>query len=81
MGPGCNNHTELSLALRMTSIKFDYNMSQCCFDEVAQLMKEACPPSNVVPSNFFEAKKFVKKLGLSVKKIDSCRNGCILVQG
>ena len=41
--PGCNNHTELSLALRMMSIKYDYNMSQSCFDEVAKLMKEACP--------------------------------------
>ena len=76
--PGCNNHTELSLALRMMSIKSDYNMSQSCFDEVAQLMKEACPPTNFVPSNFSEAKKLVKKLGLSVMKIDSCRNGCML---
>ena len=41
--PGCNTHTELSLELRMMSIKSDYNMSQSCFDEVAQLMKEACP--------------------------------------
>ena len=62
----------------MMSIKSDYNMSQSCFDEVAQLMKEACPPTNFVPSNFSEAKKLVKKLGLSVMKIDSCRNGCML---
>jgi len=45
--PGCNNHTELSLALRMMSIKSDYNMSQSCFNEIAQLMKEACPPTTL----------------------------------
>uniref|UniRef100_A0A7C9CNN9 Uncharacterized protein n=1 Tax=Opuntia streptacantha TaxID=393608 RepID=A0A7C9CNN9_OPUST len=53
-------------------------MSQSCFDEVAQLMKDSCPPNNVVPFNFFEANKLVKKLGLSVMKIDSCRNDCML---
>jgi len=76
--PGCNNHTELSLALRMMSIKSDYNMSQSCFDEVAQLMKEACPPNNVVPSNFSEAKKLVKKTWSKCHENRLCSNGCML---
>ena len=36
------------------------------------------PPNNIVPFNFFEAKKLVKKLGLSVIKIDACHNGSML---
>ena len=53
-------------------------MLHSCFNEVAQLTKEACPPNSFVPSNFSEAEKLVKKLGLSVIKRDSCPNGCVL---
>src|SRR5436190_22392671 len=75
--PG-STHSELSVAVRMLSIKSDYNMAQSCFDEVLQLMKETNPPDNCIPSNFYEAKKLVSKLGLISQKIDCCINGCLL---
>ena len=53
-------------------------MSQNCFNEVVQLMKEACPFKNDVSSKFSDAEKLVKKLGLTSTKIDCCVNGCIL---
>ncbi|XP_058726512.1 pathogenesis-related protein 1-like [Vicia villosa] len=34
-----------------------------------------------VPTIFYEAKKLVSKLGLKVRKIDCCINGCMLFYG
>ena len=70
--------TELEAAVRLMSIKSNYNVSHNCFDEFAGLMKEACPDENSLPSNFFEVKKIVGKLGLTAEKIDCCPNGCML---
>ena len=74
----CTNHSELSFALRLMSIKSEHNMSQSCFNEVVQLMKEACPSKNYVPDKFSDAEKLVRKLGLTSVKIDCCVNGCML---
>ena len=35
---GCKSHTKLSIILRMMSIKFDYNTSQCYFDKIMKLL-------------------------------------------
>ena len=35
---GCKSHTELSVPLRMMSIKSDYGTSQGCFDETMNLL-------------------------------------------
>ena len=76
--PGCTNHSELSVAVRMMSIKSDNNISQHCFNQFMGLMKEISPPGNLIPSDFYKTKKLVSKLGLSAKKIDCCFNGCML---
>ena len=55
---GCNNHIELSVALRLMSIKSDYNISHSCFNEVVQLMTETCPFDNLIPSHFSHAKNW-----------------------
>ena len=66
--PGCTNHSELSVAVRMMSIKSDNNISQHCFNQFVGLMKEISPPGNLIPSDFYKTKKLVSKLGLSAKK-------------
>ena len=76
--PGCENHSELSTALRMLSLKCDYNMAHGCFDEMAQLMKEISHPENRIPPTFYRAKKLVSGLGLTSQKIDCCKKGCML---
>lgn len=60
------------------SIKADFNMSHECFNQVVGLMKEVCPVDNHVPQKFSNAKKLVKKLGLTMTKIDYCPNVCML---
>ena len=78
---GCENHSEFSCAVRMLSIKSDYNVSHECFNAFAQLMREICPPDNLVPQDFYRAKKLVSKLGLASQKIDCCQNGCMIYYG
>ena len=75
---GSCTHSEVSVAVRLLSIKFDYNMSQNCFNEMVQLMKEMCPPNNRMPNNYSLTKKVVKALDNDVIHIDGCRKGCML---
>jgi len=75
---GCSTHSELSTAVRLLSIKSDYNMPQNCFNEIVQLMNEVCPPNNRVPNNYEQTKKVLKDLGNDVVRIDYCRKGCML---
>ena len=75
---GCTSYIELSIALRMMSIKSDYNTSQGYSDEIMKLLQETNPEENLVPPNLYEMKKLVSKLGLGHKKIDCCLNGCML---
>jgi len=65
--PGCNNHTELSFAIRFLTIKSEGNMSQRSCDQTLALMKEMHPVGNLIPKDFYRAKKLVSKLGLIVK--------------
>jgi len=67
--PGCNNHTELSFAIRFLTIKSKGNMSQRSCDQTLALMKETHPTGNLIPKDFYRAKKLVSKLGLTTKKI------------
>jgi len=76
--PGCTNHTELSFAVRLLTIKSEGNMSQQSFNEMVALLKESHPPNNLVPEDYYRAKKIVSKLGLTAQKIDCCVNGCML---
>jgi len=69
----CTNHSELSVTVRLMSFKSQHNMSQSCFNEIVQLMKEACPSKNSMPSKFSDA-KLLRKLGLTFVKIDCCIN-------
>jgi len=47
--PGCTNHTELSFAVRLLTIKSEGNMSQQSFNEMVALLKESHPTNNLVP--------------------------------
>ena len=67
---GCSTHTELSLAVRMLSLKTQYNIPRECFDQFACLIKETSPQQNLAPEDLYRTKNLVSKLGLSSEKID-----------
>ncbi|XP_057426300.1 uncharacterized protein LOC130719704 [Lotus japonicus] len=75
---GCTNHTELFTVVRLLTIKSDGNISQRSFNEYMALMKETHPEGNIIPEDYYRAKKIVSKLGLTAKKIDCCDKGCML---
>ena len=75
---GCQNHSQLSVVARLLNIKSENNMSEKCFNQVAQLMKEVLPQGNKMIDDFYQTKKLVAGLGLPVQKIDVCPNGCML---
>jgi len=54
-------------------------MSQRSCDQTLALMKETHPTSNLIPKDFYRAKKIVSKLGLTAKRIDCCVDGCMLL--
>ncbi|KAM3344018.1 hypothetical protein P3S68_026109 [Capsicum galapagoense] len=71
-------HSELCIAIRLLSIKSDWNVLQGAMDAVIDLMHELVDPNLEIPDNFYKAKRLVSKLGLSSMRIDCCENGCML---
>ena len=79
--PGCENHSQLSVVARMLNIKAEHRLSERCFDDLCQLMKEMLPTDNVMPEDFYGTKKLVQGLGLPVEKIHCCLNGRMIYWG
>ncbi|PKU62039.1 hypothetical protein MA16_Dca012148 [Dendrobium catenatum] len=75
---GCTTHSELSVAVKMLSIKAEYNVARECFNQFIGLLKETNPTDNLIPTDLYRTKKLVSKLGLTYTKIDCCVNGCML---
>ena len=51
-------------------------------DELLTLLSEdILEPGNLLPKSRYEAKKFLKNLGLTYDSIHACENGCILYRG
>lgn len=71
-------HSELSVAVRLLSIKSDWNISQAAMDSFIDLMSELVDPNINLPGDFYKAKRLVSKLGLSSMRIDCCEDGCML---
>ena len=76
--PGCTKHTELSLISRLMSVKSEGQMSENNFDSIVELMSEIVLDNNVVPMNFYNAKKKMRGMGLPMEKIDCCKNLCMI---
>ncbi|KAL6602802.1 hypothetical protein ACP70R_043163 [Stipagrostis hirtigluma subsp. patula] len=72
--------TTLSIVGRLTTIKSQYNMSEACYNEVTSLIHDIVGDevAKHIPRNFYLAKKLVQSLGMPYKKIDVCKNNCML---
>ena len=72
----------LSVVTMLLSLKSDCELTQDCFDRLMDILKnKILPENNILPSNFYEATKIVKGLGLGEEKIDMCPNNCMLYYG
>ena len=73
-----SQHSKLSVAVRLLSIKSDNNISQGAMDSMIELMKELVDPNVEIPDSYYKANALVSKLGLSSIRIDCCEKGCML---
>ncbi|XP_019166858.1 PREDICTED: uncharacterized protein LOC109162622 [Ipomoea nil] len=68
--PGCKKHSQLSLVARLMSLKSENHISEKCFNQIVELMKEVVSENNLVPDNFYETKRLFRSMGLSIQKIN-----------
>lgn len=73
-----SSHSKLSVAVRLLSIKSDWNVTEGAMDSMIDLMKELVDPNVDIPDSYYKAKRLISKLGLSSTRIDCCENGCML---
>ncbi|KAK6796413.1 hypothetical protein RDI58_004114 [Solanum bulbocastanum] len=73
-----SQHSKLSVAVRLLSIKSDNNISQGAMNSMIDLMRELVDPNVEIPDSYYKANSLVSKLGLSSIRIDCCENGCML---
>lgn len=75
---GCKNHTRLSAVSQLMNCKSDFNMSESCYNRIISLVKSMLPKDALLPDDFYQSKKMVKKLILKYEKIEACPNDCML---
>ena len=74
---GCEDFSVLSFLLRMMHIKVTCKMTNTAMDMMLQLLNEAFKDAKL-PKNHYEAKKYLRALGLGYESIHACQNDCIL---
>ncbi|CAL5433049.1 unnamed protein product [Camellia sinensis] len=77
--PNCEKFSVLSFVIKMLYVKVYNKWSNKSFDMVMQVFKDIlseCDPT--VPWTLYDAKKFLRDLGLGYETIHSCKNDCAL---
>ncbi|KAJ9705791.1 hypothetical protein PVL29_003747 [Vitis rotundifolia] len=75
---GCKKFTKLSFIIRLFHMNCLNGWSNKSFTMLLELLKEALPKGETLPSNYYEAKKILRDLGLHYIKIDACPSDCML---
>ncbi|WJX35324.1 hypothetical protein P8452_23334 [Trifolium repens] len=72
--------SKLTVCVKLLGLKSHYLVPELAMDFIAKLCLETTPTSarHDMPQNYYQAKQLVSKLGLGVKRIDCCINGCML---
>ncbi|KAG5595354.1 hypothetical protein H5410_036586 [Solanum commersonii] len=60
-------HSALSVAVRLMNIKSDWNVPNAAMDSMVDLLGELVNPEFNIPKNFYQAKRLVSNLGLTLK--------------
>ena len=74
---GCEDFSVLSFLLRMMHVKVSCKMTNMAMDMMLQLLNEAFKSTNF-PKNHYEAKQYLRSLGLGYESIHACENDCAL---
>ena len=76
--PNCEKYSSLSFIVKLLHIKCISSWSNKSFSMLMELLKDAFPMCERLPSSNYEAKKIVNDLGLHYEKIDACKDDCAL---
>lgn len=63
---GCTKYSQFSTIVRLLYIKSENNMSEKCFDQILQLLKDVLPEGNKVVDDWYQTKKLVSCLNMQV---------------
>ncbi|WJX83272.1 hypothetical protein P8452_65944 [Trifolium repens] len=75
-----STESKLTVCIKLLGLKSNYLVPELAMDLIAKLCFVTTPMSfrGDLPQTYYEAKQLVSKLGLGVKRIDCCINGCML---
>jgi len=62
----------------VTAAASDWSVAEEGSECYTKIIRDSTPIKDNLPLSFYEAQKLVEKLGLEVKNIDCCINGCML---
>jgi len=75
---GNTKHNKLGAIVRLFSIKCMGGWSNTSLSMLLKFINELMHPDASLPKDTYEAKKYLKDLGLEYEKISACRKGCML---
>ena len=70
---GCEDFSVLNFLLRMMHVKVTCKISNIAMDMMLQLLNEAFK-MEILPKNHYEAKQYLRSLGLGYESIHVCKN-------
>jgi hypothetical protein len=71
-------HSKLGAIVRLYSIKCMGGWNNTSFSMLLEFINELIPSDASLPKDTYEAKKYMRDLGLGYEKILACRKGCML---
>jgi hypothetical protein len=76
---GRTRHSKLSVTVHLYSLKCLGGVSNTIFSALLEFVNQLLPDNGeVLQDNTYQAKKFLKDMGLGYEKIPACRNDCML---
>jgi len=71
-------YSKLEAIVHLYSIKYMGSWSNTSFSMLLEFINELMHPNVSLPKDTYEAKKYLRDLGLEYEKISACRNSCML---
>ncbi|KAD4585782.1 hypothetical protein E3N88_23383 [Mikania micrantha] len=75
--PGCDEFSILGFLLELMNVKVTCKMTNVAMDMILNLFSHAFKDANL-PKNHYEAKKYLRTLGLGYESIHACKHDCAL---
>jgi hypothetical protein len=68
----------LAFMTRLTTIKSKFAFSNQCYKELLSLFSDVFPSNHKMSKDMYQSKKLLSGLGMEYKKIDLCKDNCML---